>query len=51
MIYRKTERKRVKKFGNWRKKNESLESKLGDSVDELEQYFRRNCFLLHDVRE
>lgn len=28
-----------------------LWSKLGDSVDELEQYSRRNCLMLHDVRE
>ena len=24
---------------------------MGDSVDELEQYSRRNCLMLHDVRE
>ena len=28
-----------------------LWSKLGDSADELEQYSRRNCLMLHDVRE
>ena len=33
------------------KKVESLESKLGDSVDELEQHFSRNYLLLHGVRE
>ena len=33
------------------KKVDSLESKLGDSVDELEQYSRRNCLLLHGVQE
>ena len=34
-----------------RKKIESLQSKLVDSVDELEQYSRRNCLLLHGARE
>ena len=44
------EKDREKKHENisvTEKKVESLESKLGDSVDELEQYSCRNCLLLH----
>ena len=43
--------KKNKKISEVQKKVNSLESKLGDSVDELEQYSRRNCLLLHGVRE
>ena len=43
--------KKNKKISEVDKKVNSLESKLGDSVDELEQYSRRNCLLLHGVRE
>ena len=43
--------KKNKKISEVEKKVNSLESKLGDSVDELEQYSRRNCLLLHGVRE
>ena len=43
--------KKDKKTSVLEKKVESLESKLGDSVEELEQYSRRNCLLLHDVPE
>ena len=43
--------KKDKKTCELEKKIESLESKLVDSVDELEQCYRRNCLLLHSVRE
>ena len=47
----KDQEKKNKKISEVEKKVNSLESKLGDSVDELEQYSRRNCLLLHGVRE
>ena len=43
--------KKDKKIYELEKKNESLESKFGDSADELEQYSRRNFLLLHCVQE
>ena len=43
--------KKDEKISELEKKVDSLESKLGDSVDELEQYCCRNCFLLHGVWE
>ena len=43
--------KKDKKISELEKKVDSLESKLGDSVDELEQYSRRDCLLLHGVGE
>ena len=43
--------KKDKKISELEKKVGSLESKLGNSVDELEQYSRRNCLLLYGVRE
>ena len=42
---------KYKNISELEKKVRSLESKLGDSVDELEQYSRRNCLWLHGVRE
>ena len=51
MSWRKIAGRKIRKFLNLRKKVESLESKLGDNVDELEQYSRRNCFLLRGIRE
>ena len=43
--------KKDKKISELEKNVDSLESKLGDCADELQQYSRRNCLLLHDVRE
>ena len=42
----KDQEKKNKKISEVEKKVNSLESKLGDSVDELEQYSRRNCFVV-----
>ena len=47
MSQRKIARRKIKKISEL----DSLESKLGDSVAELEQYPPRNCLLLHGVRE
>ena len=49
--WEKDREKKDKKISELEKRIESLESKLGDSVDELEWYSRRNCLLLHGVRE
>ena len=43
--------KEDKKISELEKNVDSLESKLGDWADELQQYSRRNCLLLHAVRE
>ena len=45
------EKDREKKDKKISEKVESFESKLGDSVDELEQCSSRNCLFLHGVRE
>ena len=44
-------KKKDKKISVLERKVELLESKLGDSLHELEQYFHRNCLLLHGVQE
>ena len=41
--------KKDKNISELEKKVELLESKLGDSVDELQQYSHRNYLLLHDA--
>ena len=43
-------KKKDKKISVLERKVELLESKLGDSLNELEQYFHRNCLLLHGVQ-
>ena len=43
--------KKDRKISDLEKQVESLELKLGDSVDELEQYSRRSFLLLHGFRE
>ena len=43
--------KKDKNISELEKKVKLLESKLGDSVDELEQYSHRNYLLLHDAWE
>ena len=40
-------KKKDKKISELEKKVELLDSKLGDSVEELEQYSCRNCLLVH----
>ena len=43
----KDRKKKDKKISELEKKVELLDSKLGDSVEELEQYSCRNCLLVH----
>ena len=43
----KDRKKKDKKISEVEKKVELLDSKLGDSVEELEQYSCRNCLLVH----